>query len=259
MKYSRLINTVALLIMLLANGLASATDLVGGQRTGAVSDAYPTLFTPAGYVFAIWSVIYIGLIALVIYQLRPGAEAVRARLGPWLAVNAILNAAWLFLWGAELLWLSLVAMLGILATLIALYERLGIGRTQASTAERWAVRTTISVYTGWISVATIANVAIALVGAGWDGTLGQGGIVGPQFWVIVTLIAGTALGLLAVLWRRDVAYALVVVWAFVGIAVARAQEPGQTLLVVAALLGAVIVGAASAYSGIVRRGARLSG
>ena len=122
MKTLRIANILALLVMLVANGLASATELVGGQRTAAVSAKYPTLFTPAGYVFSIWGVIYIGLIALAIYQARrtPEADTVVRRLGPWFVINALLNAAWLFFWGAELLWPSLAIMLGILVTLIHL-------------------------------------------------------------------------------------------------------------------------------------------
>lgn len=240
MKNLRFINILALLIMLLINTLASASDLIGGQLTAAVSDSNPTLFTPAGYVFSIWSIIYIGLIAFAIFQARDSEDAatVRERIGPWFAINAVLNAAWLFAWGYEVLWLSVLIMLGLLATLIMIYERLKIGREPAGSADSgklatWAVRVPMSIYTGWISVATIANISAALVSSGW-----QGGALGPRFWTIVVLLAGTALGLLATWLRRDVAYALVIVWAFAGIAVARPQE---TLIVWGALLGAGIV------------------
>jgi len=221
------------------------SEAIGGQPTAAVSDNNPTLFTPAGYVFSIWSIIYIGLIAFAIFQARSSedAETVRRRIGPGFAVNALLNAAWLFLWGYEILWASVVVMLGLLATLIIIYERLHIGRVPVDSPDSgslatWAVRVPMSIYTGWISVATIANTSVALAASGW-----QGGALGPQFWTVVVLLAGTALGLLAAILRRDIAYALVVVWAFVGIAVAR---PHETLIVVVAILGAVAIVAGGA-------------
>ena len=240
MKGLRIVNVITLLVMWAANGLASATEVIGGQLTATVSDNNPTLFTPAGYVFSIWSIIYLGLIAFAIFQLRNSqdAVAVRQRIGPWFAINGVLNVVWLFFWGYELFWLSVVVMLGLLATLIVIYERLQIGRVSAGSADSgklagWAVRVPMSIYTGWISVATIANISIALSSAGW-----QGGALGPRFWTVIVLLAGTALGLLASFLRRDVAYALVVVWAFVGIAVAR---PDETLIVAVALVGALVV------------------
>lgn len=242
MKTWRIVNIIALLIMLVTNGLASVTDWIGGQQTAAVSDKYQNLFTPAGYVFSIWGVIYIALIALVSYQARstPAAEAVRRRMGPWFALNALLNAAWLFLWGAELLWPSVLVMLGILATLIVLYTRLGIARTRATPGKAWAVRLPISIYTGWISVATIANIAAALVSSGFDGYL-AGGVLGPEYWFALVVAAAVTLGLLASLRRRDVAYALVVVWSLVGIVAALAPQTGVAIAILVAATGALLV------------------
>jgi hypothetical protein len=240
MKGLRIINIVALIAMLIVNTLASVTSLIGGQQTAAVSDGLPTLFTPAGYVFSIWSLIYLGLIAFAVFQARNTADAtaVRDKIGPWFAANALFNVIWLFLWGAERLWPSVIVMLGLLGTLIIIYQNLGIGRVLAGGADdtklaTWAVRVPFSIYTGWISVATIANLSAAFVSSGW-----QGGALGPRFWTVIVLLAGTALGLLATWLRRDVAYALVVIWAFIGIAVARPQE---TLVMWVAILGATVV------------------
>ncbi len=240
MKALRFINILALVLLLVANSLASVTDVIGGQLTAEVSDSNPTLFTPAGYVFSIWSIIYIGLIAFAVYQARSskGAARVRERIGPWFVINAILNVAWLFAWGYEVLWLSVLIMLGLLASLIVIYERLQIGRIpeeapDAGKAATWSVRVPMSIYTGWISVATIANIAVLLASTGWDG-----GALGPRFWTVLVLLAGTVLGLAATFLRRDLAYALVVVWAFVGIAVARPQE---SLVAAAAIVGALLV------------------
>ncbi|MGC9359409.1 MAG: TspO/MBR family protein [Anaerolineae bacterium] len=240
MKALRFINILALVLLLVANSLASVTDVIGGQLTAEVSDNNPTLFTPAGYVFSIWSIIYIGLIAFAVYQARSseGATRVRERIGPWFVINVILNVAWLFAWGYEVLWLSVIIMLALLASLIVIYERLQIGRVpeeaaDAGKAATWSVRVPMSIYTGWISVATIANIAVLLASTGWEG-----GALGPRFWTVLVLLAGTVLGLLATFLRRDLAYALVVVWAFVGIAVAR---PEESLVAATAIVGALLV------------------
>jgi benzodiazapine receptor len=123
-KRLRIVNIVALIVMLVVNALASTTSLIGGTQTAAVSDATPTLFTPAGYVFSIWSLIYIGLIAFAVFQARntPAAEVVRGKIGYWFAANALFNVLWLFLWGAGWFWPSVIVMLGLLGTLIIIYR-----------------------------------------------------------------------------------------------------------------------------------------
>ncbi len=249
MKALRILNIITLLIMLGANTLASVTDLIGGQPTGDVSDRFPTLFTPAGYVFSIWGVIYIGLIAFAIYQARstPEADRVVQRIGPWFAINAILNAAWLFFWGYELFWISVAVMLGILGTLIVIYERLGIGRTETTLGERWLVRVPFSIYLGWISVATIANVSVALVASGFYGYL-PGNILGPQYWFVLMVTIATVLGLLSAFWRRDAAFALVFVWAFAGIAVNLGPQPNYAGLDLFVSIAAVVVALGAVYA-----------
>jgi translocator protein len=253
MKVLRIANIVGLLIMLATNALASATELIGGQQTAEVSDRFPTLFTPAGYVFSIWGVIYVALIVFAIYQARsmPEADRVVQRIGPWFAINAILNAAWLFFWGAELLWISVAVMLGILVSLIVIYEHLGIGRTRATTGERWLVRVPFSIYLGWISVATIANISVALVASGFDGYL-PSNILGPQYWFVLMVTIATVLGLLAAVWRRDAAFAMVFVWAFAGIAVNLGPQPDYAYLDLFVSAAAVVV-ALGALVGLTRR------
>ena len=253
MKALRIANIITLLIMLGANALASVTDVIGGQPTAEVSDRFPTLFTPAGYVFSIWGVIYVGLIAFAAYQARnaPEADRVVRRIGPWFAINAVLNAAWLFFWGYELFWLSVAVMLGILITLIVIYERLGIGRTPAAMGEHWLVRVPFSIYLGWISVATVANVSVALVASGFDGYL-PGNILGPQYWFVLMVTIATVLGLLGAIWRRDPAFGLVFVWAFAGIAVNLGPQPEYAYLDLFVSIAAVIV-AVGVVIGLVRR------
>jgi hypothetical protein len=105
-------------------------------------------------------------------------------------------------------------MLVLLVTLLVTYLRLGIGRTAVSTAETWAVRLPFSIYLGWITVATVANVTVLLDYLKWDGF----GIA-PELWMGIMLAAVLAIAVLMNFTRRDVAYALVILWALAGISV----------------------------------------
>lgn len=216
-----LVNIFATIIALTVNVLASALPL-NGKNTGAISDQFKVLFVPAGYVFAIWGVIYIGWIAFAIYQALPSQRdnARLQRIGWLYALSGVLNAGWLFTWHYELFPLSVVVMLALLVTLIAIYLRLDNGRVQVSTAEKWCVNIPFSVYLGWISVATIANITDLLYYWHWDGF----GIA-PELWAVIMLVVATALALAMTLKRSDIAYLLVFVWSFIGIAVKQAATP----------------------------------
>lgn len=230
-----IINIGALIVVLIINALANTVAL-NGVNTGEVSDGFPSLFTPAGYVFSIWGLIYLMLIGFVIYQALPAQRSNErlGRLGPLFALSCLLNVAWLFSWHYGVFWLSEVLMLGLLATLIAAYRRLDIGRVKPrSVAERWLLDVPFSVYLGWITVATVANTSITLMDFGFDG-----GSLAPLLTVVVIAVAG-AIGVLALRLRSDVAFSLVLVWAFAGIAV---KQYGVTpLVVVAAIVAAAVL------------------
>ncbi|MBI5031457.1 MAG: tryptophan-rich sensory protein [Chloroflexi bacterium] len=220
-RFLPLVNIFATIIALTVNVLASALPL-NGKNTGAISDQFMVLFVPASYVFAIWSVIYIGWIAFSLYQALPSQrDNPRLQRIGWLyALSGVLNAGWLFAWHYELFPLSVVVMLALLVTLIGIYLRLDNGRVQVSATEKWCVNIPFSVYLGWISVATIANITDLLYYWRWDGW----GIA-PELWAVIMLVVATALGLAMTLMRRDVAFLLVLVWSFTGIAVKQAATP----------------------------------
>ena len=142
-----------------------------GQETGAISDRFAIYFVPAGYVFSIWGLIYLGLIAYAIFQALPAQrENPRLRsIGGLFALASVANIAWIFLWHYEVFPATLAVMLVLLGSLIAIYLRLGTGLTQVSRAETWMVRVPFSVYLGWITVATVANATQLLYFLGWNG------------------------------------------------------------------------------------------
>jgi translocator protein len=233
-------NVLALIATLAVNYLANALPLAG-RATGEISDMFPVLFTPAGYVFAIWGVIYLGLIAFAVFQALPSQrENPRLRrVGYLFALSGALNIAWLFAWHYLQISLSLVFMLGLLFTLIAIYERLEIGKRPVPRAETVAACLPFSIYLGWITVATLANVSITLYTLGWDGWG-----ISAAAWTVIAIVAASAIGLTILLRRGDAAFNLVLVWALIGIAVARWGLP---LVAVSALVAAALIAAALLY------------
>lgn len=205
---------------------------------------------PAGYVFSIWGLIYVGLVAFVVFQLLPAQrENPRLRrVGYLFAATCAANVAWIFLWHYERFPLSLVAMATLLVLLIAIYLRVGVGRVAVPAVERWCVQAPFSLYLGWITVATIANVTTVLDFVGWGGWG-----VPPEAWAVVMLVVATAIALAVVLTRRDVLYALVIVWAFAGIAVKHAAVPTVAVAAWATTALVAVVAVARLALGLSRR------
>jgi len=209
---------MTILITLVVSGLANALPL-NGLETGQISDRFQVYFVPAGYVFSIWGVIYLGLIAFAIFQALPSQRQnprLRAT-GWWISLGGLANSAWIFLWHYEQFPLTLVAMLVLLATLIVTYLSLGIGSTAVPAAERWAAHLPFSIYLGWITVATVANVTSLLDFLKWD----RFGIA-PEIWMGIVLAAVLVIAVLMNFTRRDVAYTAVILWALAGISVKHA-------------------------------------
>ena len=227
------VNVVVLLATIAVNGLANALPL-NNLTTGEISDRFDVFFVPAGYVFSIWGLIYLALAVFAVYQALP-AQRVSPRLrrvGYWFALSCAANVAWLLLWHYERFPLTLVAMLVLLASLIAVYLRLDIGRQPAPAAERWLVQFPFSLYLGWITVATIANATSLLDYLNWGGW----GIA-PAIWTIIMLFAATAIAAAVSLSRGDVVYMLVIIWAFAGIAL---KHTATTPVAVAAWIATAI-------------------
>jgi len=216
---------VTVLVTLVVNGLANALPL-NGLNTGQISDRFKVYFVPAGYVFAIWGLIYLGLIAFAIFQALPSQrENPRLRAtGWWISLGGLANSVWIFFWHYEQFPLTLITMLVLLGTLIVTYLRLGIGRTTVPAAETWAVRLPFSIYLGWITVATVANATSLLDYLKWDG-FG----VAPEIWMGIVLTAVLVIAGLMNFTRRDVAYTVVILWALAGISVKFAAIPAVAI------------------------------
>lgn len=240
-RIRQIVNVLAVLFTIAINGLANALPL-NGVTTGEISDRFDVYFVPAGYVFSIWGLIYIALIAFAVYQALPAQrENPRLkRIGYLFAASCLANITWLFLWHYEQFPLTLVAMLALLGLLIAIYLRIGSGgQEDVSTAERWMLHIPFSIYLGWITVATVANVTSLLDYLQWGGWG-----ISEEVWMIIMLVVAGGIASAVTLIRRDVAYMLVILWAFVGIAVKHAAVSvvAAATWVVTVLLALVLVG-----------------
>jgi benzodiazapine receptor len=223
------------ILTFLINGLANSLPL-NNLTTGEISDRFDVFFVPAGYVFSIWGLIYLGQLAFAIFQAMPAQrENPRLRsMGIAYVTGALANIIWLFLWHYEQFPLTLYAMLILLGSLIVVYLRLGIHRAKVPQRERWLVHLPFSIYLGWITVATIANVTSLLAFYEWNGWG-----ISPSIWAVIMLIAGTIIASAVSLTRGDAAYMLVIMWAFAGIAVKHADTWSVAL---SATLATIITG-----------------
>jgi hypothetical protein len=228
-------NILALMLTVVVNVLANALP-IAGNTTGQVSDKYFSLFTPAGFTFSIWGLIYAALIVFVVYQALPTQrqDESLARLGVPFKISCIANALWLVTWHLEWLVPSLMLMLLLLAMLVRIYRTLDAA--DSGFAPRWLVAAPFSLYLGWISVATIANASAVQSALYWN-DLG----LDAETWTLAKLALAAAIACIVSLRRHDVVFPLVVAWAAWGIARGQADVPAVAGAATTVMLVAVLV------------------
>jgi hypothetical protein len=208
-RYLPLLATVAVISV---NAAANIVP-INGINTGQVSANYPTGFTPAGWVFSIWGLIYLGLIAFGFFAARKqqdGGRRVRSIEAPYL-VSCAANAAWIFMWHYGHILESLILMLALLGSLILVYVRLR-AVAASSSGERLCVDMPFSLYLGWISTATLANLAAYFFAVGvypFDLPMDD--------WAILTVVTAAAIYTAIGVRTGDAVYTAVFAWAALGI------------------------------------------
>ena len=214
-------NLVAFAVVILLNVLSNALP-INDQTMPEISAKYPSLFTPAGFTFSIWGVIYLTLLIFVVWQALPTqrSNAKVAGISKYFQVNCLMNAVWIVVWHYDLLALSFVVMLVILTTLILIYRSLIATIDTAPFVEHLVLYLPFSLYTGWITLATIANLSVLQNGYGWDNVW----LTAVQ-WTLLKLAVAGALGARMVLHHRDIPFALVVAWGAYGISVMQSEAP----------------------------------
>ena len=219
----KIVNVFALLIVLIVNYLANALP-INGIQTGAISDKYYNEFAPAGITFAIWGIIYILLIAVMVWQFIGinHLKTIAVKTIGWLVVlNCALNASWLYAWHHESFVLTLVLMLGILWTLVEI-NKIEANKLSRHTPTWGLLQSAFGIYLGWICIATIANfttffVSINFNKFGLSDTFWTGGVIG----------IGAITAALLVVRFKNIYIGLAVLWALVGIVIRQSQLHGH--------------------------------
>jgi len=222
----------ASLVLAIATSLAVASTLIvntlsnlfppGGQNVGEIANTVlkDLLVLPANYAFAIWGVIYVGLIAYCVYQWQQRSVPLVRRVNVGLIVACIAQVGWIYLFTLKLFGWSILAMLIILGALMVIYQQLHTGRDRSFRPSRWLMQIPFSIYLAWISVATIVNVAAALYVADWTGW-GLSSVA----WTMILLVIGAGIAAIALWQHRDLAFGAVFVWAYVAIALRQTELP----------------------------------
>lgn len=248
---TKILATLSFVLMITVNVLANVLPL-NGMNTGQVSDLFPNLFTPAGYTFSIWSLIYLLLLAHVLcvwgvfhvsrMALEPG---LLQRIEGIFVISCLANTAWIFAWQYLVTPLSMLLIVVMLICLAKINSLLRSARLNLQ--EGLLIRLPFSIYFGWITVATIANACVLLVSFGFTG------MPYADLWTVGVLIVGLIIALATTLRNSDAAYALTVAWAYVGILVRYLSSAGYAqsyvgvVVVLAACIVALIVLAAIAF------------
>lgn len=202
----------AYLAMIAANFLANSLP-INGRTTGQVSDNYPNLFAPTGFTFSVWGLIYLLLAGYTIYQFtKIGAkkENLFKKINPLFIATSLINILWILAWHYDFIGISVILIVALLVSLIKIADILRQGKF--SRTESLLISAPFSVYFGWITVATIANITVYLVSMGWGG-LG----IAEHIWTAIILLVGALIGTVRMRKDKNIFYGSVLVWAYLGI------------------------------------------
>ena len=224
--------------------VAALTQLeITGPSIGEISDRYPTYVVPAGYAFTIWSLIFALSLGYAVWQALPSEREnpLLRRVG-WLTASAMAaTSAWMIVFQRSLFALSVAVMLWLLASLVGVVARAHRSAATFSRAEAWLVHYAFSIFLGWITVATVANIAQTLTAFGWGGW----GIDAQTWGVVALLLAGVIASVATAAMRGNAPYALTAIWALIAVAVnqfSRATPASSTMVGAVAVGMALLVG-----------------
>ncbi len=215
--FNKWVVLVLYIFVLIVNFLANALP-INNMSTGDLSDLYPNLFTPAGLTFSIWGVIYLLLFGYVFYQLGifqknkdKRREKLFQKINPYFIISSIANISWIFAWHYTLTGISVVIMLLLLFSLIKIANILREEKI-SERRDKFFILLPFSVYFGWITVATIANITVFLVSMEWGG-FG----ISEEIWTVVILLVGAFIGIARMFKDKSIPYGIVFIWAYFGI------------------------------------------
>ncbi|MDD4530958.1 MAG: tryptophan-rich sensory protein [Candidatus Gracilibacteria bacterium] len=202
---------ISYLLMIVVNALANILP-INNLTTGEVSDSFPNLFAPTGLTFSIWGVIYLLLGIYSFYQLfsKKINSKLSNQINTLFIISSFVNSAWIFAWHYKLIWLTVLLMLVLLASLIKIANI--FNKEKLNFTEKLICKIPFGIYFGWITIATIANITGFLVSIGWN-AFG----LSETFWMILILLIGVMIASWRMFKDSNLAYGLVPVWAYYGI------------------------------------------
>jgi hypothetical protein len=242
------LNFLSVLFVIVINYLAQAGRF-NNNTIASLSGEYDNLFTPAGYAFSIWGIIFISLLFYAGFQLYQSFSSYPdsgniLKTGYWFSIANLANALWVIVWLYEYTFISVLVMLVILGSLLKIVLNTNMERWDAPLkiiAFSWWP---ICLYAGWIAVATIANIAAYLSKIGWDGW-----IFSESQWTVIMIVIGVIINSLMIYKRNMREFALVGVWAF--IAIYARHESGNQLVAFTAMGGAILLFGYISYHGFI--------
>ena len=223
----KIINVFAFILMVVVNYMANALP-INGKTTGELSAQFPNLFVPAGITFSIWGIIYLLLLAFLVFQFTGESKSWVNTIGWSFAISCILNALWIVAWHYEQLPLSLMIMLGLLIVLVYIN---GV----VINASMGLTKIAFGLYLGWICVATIANATALLVHYNWAGWG-----ISQEAWAIIMIAASVVISVFALTRLQNPFLGIALIWAFAGIMIKRFDD--YTSIVIAAGAAIIVVG-----------------
>lgn len=238
-KTLQILNGVAA-VATIAMGYLSNTGIFNGKTMASVSAEYQNLFTPAGYAFSIWGLIYLSLLGFVIYYGRSLFKAdikddnTVEQIGWWFFISCLANSLWVVVWLYEYTLISVFLMIVLLFSLLKIVVKTKMELHNAPLKKILFLWWPFCIYSGWVSVALIADIAAYLTKIGWNG-FG----LSETIWAVIMIVVAAIVHIFMI-WKRNMReFALVLVWSLIAIAVAN-QNVNATV-VWAAVIVAIIV------------------
>ncbi len=237
-KTFAILNLLSVILVIAVNYISQALRL-NDTTIGEISQKYDNLFTPASYAFAIWGIIFLGLFAYAIFQVKraffgdkPSDYIIQT--GFWFVQANVLNSLWVIAFVFDYTGVSVMIMLGILVSLVKIILNTNMERWHAPKSTIAFVWWPICLYSGWIAVATIANVSVHLTKIGWDGSP-----FSETTWTIVMIMIATFLNLVMI-WKRNMReFAAVGIWALFAIYIR--HKDSIEIVGYTALVGSVLI------------------
>ena len=222
-KILQILNGIAFVSVIVINYLSN-TGLMNGKTIGTVSDNINSLFTPAGYAFSIWGLIYLFLLAFIIYQgrslfVKVSNDDFILKIGYWFIISCIANSAWVFCWVYGYTGISCLFIFLLLISLLKIVLNNNMEMFDASKSTIVFLWWPFVIYSGWVTVASVANVSSYLVKINWDG-FG----LSPENWTIIMIIIATIINATVIFKRNLREFALVGAWALIAIGVANTNS-----------------------------------